>query len=105
MVMNCGACLVTGQVAQAGKCVAIHNCKQVGELLLADLPAVDRVIDQPLGAAAGQLPGQAARCTLVQVDRGTAVAFHGLAAGPEPALAAGPLAINRRPDRPGWARP
>ena len=80
MVMNYGACLVTGQVVQTGKCVAIDNCRQVGELLLAELPAAYRVDDQPLGAAAGQAPGQAARCTLVQVDKGTAVAFHGIAA-------------------------
>ena len=81
MVMNYGGCLVTGQVVQAGKCVAIHNCNQVGELLLAELPATYRVDDQPLGASAGLAPGQAARCTLVQVNQGTAVAFHGMAAG------------------------
>ena len=81
MVMNYGGCLVTGQVVQAGKCVSIHNCNQVGELLLAELPAAYRVDDRPLGAAGGQLPGQAARCTLVQVNQGTAVGFHGMAAG------------------------
>lgn len=76
MALNQAGCLVTQQAALPGKCVAVRQCADVAELLLAGLPAGYRVVEAPLGPA-----GASARCRLVQDRRADEAPFIGIATG------------------------
>lgn len=76
MVLNQAGCLVTGDRAKAGKCLAVRRCADVAELLLTGVPPGYGVVDAPLGTV-----GASASCLLRQQGSGAAVAFIGIAAG------------------------
>jgi prepilin-type N-terminal cleavage/methylation domain-containing protein len=74
MLLNQGGCLVTDHVVVAGKCQALADCAQAGELLHGGLPA-------GYGVAPGAL-GQSSpvACTLTQLASGHSAVFSGVAA-------------------------
>jgi len=79
MWTNQAACLVTGQQAVPGKCLAISGCAQVADLLVGGLPAGFMVEPAPL--ARGE-PGAGTACSLVHPASGGRASFQGLPTGP-----------------------
>jgi len=75
MLLNQGGCLVSDQAPVPGKCLALHDCAQAGELLHGGLPG-------GYGLAPAALQSSAAvGCTLTQLASGRTALFAGVATG------------------------
>lgn len=75
MLMNQGACLVTGHRVEEGRCRSVRDCADVGGLLHGGLPEGYGASPQPLARGAEGV------CQIVHQASGHADTFTGLGAG------------------------